>query len=179
VQEVEPLAPGRALDLACGEGRNAIWLASSGWQVTAVDFSEVAIHRGRRRARELDLNIGWVVADVTGFTDPRPYDLVLVMYLQTPAQDRARWMARARDALRIGGTFIFLGHDASNLEHGHGGPSSAEVLCTPRDIVDELPGFRIEIAEVIERPVSPEPDHGPADDTATARDALVRAVRIA
>ncbi|PLW74405.1 class I SAM-dependent methyltransferase, partial [Streptomyces sp. DJ] len=53
VREVEDLAPGRALDLAAGEGRNALWLADRGWRVTAVDFSRTALDRGRRLAAGL------------------------------------------------------------------------------------------------------------------------------
>lgn len=177
VQEVEPLAPGRTLDLACGEGRNALWLAASGWQVTAVDYSEVAIERGRRRARDLDLEVDWRVADVTEFQVEYDVDLVVITYLQTPVTERARWMARARDALRIGGTFVYIGHDLSNLTRGHGGPGDPGVLTTPEAVVADLPGFRIDLAEVIERPVRVEPGHGGGYGDALALDTLVRAVR--
>ena len=58
------VSPGRALDLACGEGRNAVWLAEKGWQVAAVDFSEAGIDRGRRWADEKGCEVAWVVADL-------------------------------------------------------------------------------------------------------------------
>src|SRR6476469_7102782 len=73
VRETEGLAPGRALDLACGEGRNALWLAARGWQVTAVDFSAVALEKGRRA----DDSVDWQVGDV--LTAPLPQDLDLVV----------------------------------------------------------------------------------------------------
>ena len=56
---------GRALDLACGEGRNSIWLAKRGWEVTAVDFSVVAVERGRKLAAQQGVEVEWVAADAT------------------------------------------------------------------------------------------------------------------
>src|SRR3954466_14110312 len=77
--EVGDLPPGRALDLACGEGRNAIWLAERGWTVTAVDFSDVAVEKGRSRNPDVDFR----VADVLELEpDEQAYDLVIVFYLQ-------------------------------------------------------------------------------------------------
>ena len=178
VREFGGLAPARALDIGCGEGRNAIWLASKGWQVRAVDFSALAIERGKERAAKLGLSIDWMVADATTLSLPERFDLVMVVFLHTPAAERARWMECARDAVRNGGTFFYLGHDASNLEHGHGGPRSSDVLCTPDDIVHALPGFRIETATVVERSASAEPGHRSVSKDAVARDALVRAIRV-
>src|SRR6476646_1454842 len=82
VRETEGLAPGRALDLACGEGRNALWLAARGWQVTAVDFSAVALDRGRERADRDGLTVDWVEGDVLEWVPPeRGFDLVAILYL--------------------------------------------------------------------------------------------------
>ena len=78
--ELSELPPGRALDLAAGEGRNAIWLAERGWQVTAIDFSAVAIERGRSSGVDVD----WVVGDVATHLLPSAVDLVLISYLQLP-----------------------------------------------------------------------------------------------
>ena len=63
--ELSELAPGRALDAACGEGRNALWLAEKGWRVTAIDFSEVAIDKGRQIAQRRGLKLDWQVADLS------------------------------------------------------------------------------------------------------------------
>ena len=67
VEELAGLRPGRALDLAAGEGRNAVWLAERGWEVTAVDFSAVAATRGQQLARERGVDVTWVVADLLGY----------------------------------------------------------------------------------------------------------------
>jgi len=79
------LSPGAAVDLGAGEGRNAIWLASLGWQVTAVDFSGVGLARGAARAKELGVEVTWVTADATTWVSPQLIDLVAVAYLQLPA----------------------------------------------------------------------------------------------
>src|SRR3954453_18258953 len=79
VSEVADLPPGRALDLACGEGRNAIWLAEQGWQVTGVDFPAVAIEKARAIAAKRGVDVEFRVADLLAFEPPeQAYDLVLV-----------------------------------------------------------------------------------------------------
>jgi len=154
VAEVAGLAPGRALDLACGEGRNAIWLAELGWRVAAVDFSEIAIAKGRERAARLGLDVDFVCADLLDFEpEPAAFDLVLVLYLQIPAEERRLVLARAADALAPGATFLLVGHDSTNLTDGVGGPREPSVLYTPDDIVAELGGLEIEKAERVLRDV--------------------------
>jgi len=170
VAEAAGLAPGRALDLACGEGRNAIWLAELGWQVTAVDFSEVAIAKARERAARDGADVDFLCADLLDFEpEPEAYDLVLVLYLQLPADDRRLVLSRAASALAAGGTFLLVGHDLANLAEGVGGPDDPRVLYTADDIAADLPGLEIEKAERVLRDV--EGAHRPAID------ALVRARR--
>lgn len=177
VSEVTGLQAGEALDLGCGEGRNAVWLAEQGWHVTAVDFSEAGLEKARQLARSRNVQVDWVLADATGFqTTPASYDLVLICYLQLPAPERHAVMAHARNALVPGGTLLYIGHDLSNLRQGWGGPQDPSVLCTPMDVVADLPGFDIIRAEVVQRPVAREPGHGGPID-AIALDALVRATR--
>jgi 2-polyprenyl-3-methyl-5-hydroxy-6-metoxy-1,4-benzoquinol methylase len=67
VQEVDGMAPGRALDLACGEGRNAVWLAERGWQVTGVDFSEVGLEKARQFADSRGVPAEWIAADLLDY----------------------------------------------------------------------------------------------------------------
>jgi SAM-dependent methyltransferase len=177
VLEVAGLQTGRALDLGCGEGRNAVWLAEQGWRVTGVDFSEAGLQKAYELARVRKVQVHWVLADVTAF-QPKPgsYDLVLICYLQLPARERHAVMALAREALVAGGTLLYVGHDLSNLRHGWGGPQDSAVLCTPTDVAADLPGFDIIKAEVVQRPVAQDSGHGePAE--AVALDALVRATR--
>lgn len=175
VAEVAGLRPGAALDLACGAGRNAVWLAERGWRVTAVDFSEVALRMARSLAAERRVAVDWIEADVALWLPPaRAYDLVCVFYLQLPAAERRIALARAAEAVRAGGTLLVVGHDLLNLTEGWGGPTQADVLFTPDDVVADIGGgLAIERAERVRRPV--------ADPAATreAIDALVRARRLA
>ena len=177
VAEVAGLKPGTALDVAAGEGRNAIWLAEQGWRVTAVDFSEVGLEKGKRRSAAQNLSVDWVLADVSQYrASPAAFDLVLICYLHLPITQRRQVMAYAREAVAPGGILLYIGHDLSNIEHGHGGPQDPAVLCTPQDIAADLSGFEIIKAQVVERPVDIEPGHG-ADANTIALDTLVKAVR--
>ena len=169
VREVAGLAPGRALDLATGDGRNAIWLAARGWRVTAVDFSGVALDRARTSAQSLGVEVDWIRADLLDWTPPADtFDLVCLFFLHLPQDERRDVYARAADAVRPGGTLLVVGHDVTNLVDGVGGPQDPAVLFTPAQIVAELSGSSIVRSDVIRRPTTD--GHGPLD-------AVVRAVR--
>jgi SAM-dependent methyltransferase len=103
VAETELLAPGRAIDLACGEGRNAIWLAEREWEVVGVDFSEVGLRKARELAGARGVSVDWVAADLLDYR-PKPwaFDLVLVFYLQLPAAERRPIVQRSRRGSRAG-----------------------------------------------------------------------------
>ncbi|MEO9139121.1 MAG: methyltransferase domain-containing protein [Jatrophihabitans sp.] len=135
-QEVIGMRPGTALDLACGEGRNAAWLASIGWQVIAVDFSQVALAKGAEAAATD--GVTWVLDDATAFRAPEPVDLVVVAYLQLDASSRRAAMRNAAAQLAPGGTLIVVAHDSRNLAEGAGGPRDREVLYTAFDIVHDI-----------------------------------------
>jgi 2-polyprenyl-3-methyl-5-hydroxy-6-metoxy-1,4-benzoquinol methylase len=173
--ELASLTPGRAVDLAAGEGRNALWLASLGWEVTAVDFAEAGLEKGRTVAETLELEhpVTWQCADVLTWAADSPYDLALLAYLQLPAAERREAVRRAAAALRPGGTFFLVAHDTTNLTEGVGGPQEAAVLMTAEDVLDDLSGIDVDVqrAERVAREVP-----GP-EGTRTAYDALVRAVR--
>ena len=175
VAEAADLSPGRALDLAAGEGRNAVWLAEQGWAVRAVDFSHVAIEKGRRlaAARTVADRIDFQVADLRGCTpEVHRFDLVALIYLQMPMAELAPILVRAARAVAPGGTFLLVGHDPANLEHGHGGPRDPGILYTAEQVVAALDGeLEIEKAHRVERPV--ETDGG----VRTALDCLVRGKR--
>jgi SAM-dependent methyltransferase len=173
VEQVEGLTPGRALDLAAGEGRNAVWLAQQGWTVTAVDFSPVGLDKGRRIAERAGVEIEWIEADVTRWDPKRSFDLVIVFYLQLPAAERRAAHRTAASAVKPGGTLLIFGHDRGNLERGVGGPPYPEVLLTAADVRDDLAGssLAVEAAEQVTRPVETD------DGLRHAIDCLVRARR--
>jgi len=176
--ELSDLPPGRAVDLACGEGRNALWLAGRGWRVTAVDFSGVALAQGRRAAQAAGDGmvdcIDWIWADLLGYEpEPGSYDDVVIAYLQLPADERRVVIRRAATALADGGVALVVAHDTANLAGGIGGPPDPAVLYTADDVRSDLTArgipLRIERAQQVLRPVEGEPR--------PAIDLLVRATR--
>ncbi len=153
-------ARGRALDLACGEGRNAIWLAERGWQATGVDFSAVAIDRARERAARRDVSVRFLEADVvTWEPEPDAYGLVLIAYLQIPGDAFRRVLRHAARALAPGGELFAIGHAVRNLNEGTGGPQDEAVLWEPSALAAELArlGLEVTVAEHLERPVAEAP----------------------
>jgi len=184
--ELAELPAGRALDLAAGEGRNALWLAGLGWQVTAVDFSLVGIDKGRalqeRHEHGRDLHVDWVHADVLTYNPgPVSFDLTLIAYLQLTADERRAAVRRAFGALSVGGTFFLVAHDATNLAEGTGGPQDPAVLYTAEEVLADLDGERFEVqrAERVARVVEASDDEHRGEARRTAYDCLVRLVRTA
>jgi SAM-dependent methyltransferase len=172
VAEVAGLEPGRALDLACGEGQNAVWLAGLGWEVTAVDYAEVAIAKGIERAAREGVAVDFHADDLLRYRpEARAFDLVLILYLHMPSDGRRLVLERAAAAVAPGGTLVLVGHDLLNLTEGVGGPSDPDLLFTPDDVVAELHGLDLEKAERVLRDVH--------DADRPAIDALVRATRAA
>lgn len=151
---------GRALDLACGEGRNAIWLAKRGWRVTAVDYADVAIERARKLAASAGVEVEWVCEDATSYApDPEAFALVVVSYLQVGRAERRLVLAHAAKALAPGGELFMIGHALRNLLEGVGGPQDPSVLWDPEEIADDLRavGLRVERCEEVVRKVESEP----------------------
>jgi len=148
--ELGDTPPGRALDLGAGEGRTALWLAGRGWSVTAVDFSDVALERGRRRVEEAGAGgaVEWVCADLTDY-QPRgaDFDLVLLLFVHLPPADRRRLLGLAAAALAPGGIVLVVGYDVSHATEGQGGPRDPAILFSPEDIVADLDGLVVERAE--------------------------------
>ena len=161
-------ARGSALDLACGEGRNAIWLAARGWRVTAVDFSEVAIERARRLAARQGVRVEWLCGDVTAFEPPRgAFPLVVIAYLQLPMAERRGVLAHAASALSPGGDLLMIGHARRNLSEGVGGPRDPAVLWDPGEVAAELEalGLAVDRCEEVRRPAATPDGVGQAIDT--------------
>jgi 2-polyprenyl-3-methyl-5-hydroxy-6-metoxy-1,4-benzoquinol methylase len=168
VEQVAGLAPGRALDVACGEGRNAIWLAEQGFQVTGVDFSAVGLDKARRLAAARGVEVDFVEADVLSWRPPEAsFDLVVLMYLQLGRDEMAQVLGHLKGGLAPGGVLLVVGHDTTNLTEGAGGPQNPAVLYSPDDLVAELGGLEVEQAERVRRPIG--------DGERVAIDALVRA----
>jgi len=175
VAELESRTPqGRALDLACGEGRNAIWLAERGWKVTAVDFSDVAIERASKLADGRGVDVEWLCRDLMSYEPTaEEFQLAMIVYLQVPAADLRRVVAHAAAALAPEGELLMIGHARRNLSEGIGGPRDPAVLWTTDEVraAFEAANLRVERCDEVLRSVDT-PD-GPRE----AIDVLARAIR--
>ena len=107
------LPPGRALDLGCGEGADALWLAERGWTVTAVDISTTALDRARAEATRRGLEVDWRQQDLADALPAGPYDLVSAQFLQSPVDfPRTRVLRDAAAQVASGGRLLVVGHAA-------------------------------------------------------------------
>jgi len=152
---------GTALDFGSGQGRNALWLAEQGHSVTGLDLSPVAVGQAAAVAERHGLDAAFEAVDLTAW-DPagRTWDLVLLSYLQLPAEDRRRAHHAAVNALAKGGTLILIGHHRDNLDGGVGGPPSPEVLFSEEQLAEDFAELRIRRNETALRPT----DEGDAID---------------
>ena len=162
VEHAAGLEPGTALDLGCGEGRNALWLAEHGWEAVGVDFSGAGIDKARRIGERRGVTVEWHCADATTWQPDDPgtrFDLVAVFYLQLPAGKRRLAMANAWSLVAPGGLLLLVAHDTRNLTDGVGGPQNASVLFSAADVLEDLRsagGFddaAVEQAGTVERAV--------------------------
>jgi SAM-dependent methyltransferase len=173
-QQCEALPVGVALDLACGEGRNALWLARLGWTVTGVDFAAAAIERAHtlsaKEPAAVAARLTWRVADLTTEPpEPASADLVLISYLHLPPAEHDAVLTSAAVAVRPAGHLVLVGHDLRNLTEGIGGPQDASLLQTPERVatIAANAGLTVDLADTVERPTS----------AGVALDTLVRASR--
>jgi SAM-dependent methyltransferase len=155
VGAVANLRPGTALELAAGSGTNAIWLASQGWRVTAVDWSPVALANARAAAAGAGVEIEWLERDLLTWVPPaRQFDLVVIVYLHLAPTERRIVYGAAAAAVAPGGHLVVIGHDRANLADG-GGPIEAERLLSAPEAARELAErdreLATERAEVVRR----------------------------
>ncbi|MFC4852354.1 class I SAM-dependent methyltransferase [Actinophytocola glycyrrhizae] len=137
VTEVDGLPPGQALDLGCGEGADALWLASRGWLVTAVDISHVALERAKAAAG--DAKVSWAHADLS--TSPLPagaFDLVAALYFSVQREPGHRAVRNMLAAVAPGGTLLYAHHDITGHEHEKNPGFDPADFYFPADIAEML-----------------------------------------
>jgi len=197
VDEVSGLRPGRALDVGCGEGADAVWLARRGWQVTGVDISTVAVERAAVNAgaagADIGGRIGWQQGDlITWAPDPGRYDLAVMHFVHLPPGQREAAFRHLAAAVAPGGTLLIVAHHPSDLEieglrtAGPGFPAPGpELFYTGDEIAAAIGadgpagpdglGWRIVANEARARQTA-HPEDG---RTVTVHDTIFRAVRSA
>jgi SAM-dependent methyltransferase len=161
-EAVEPLRPGRALDLGCGEGADALWLAYRGWRVVAVDVSHTALQRAAADAlyRGLERRIDFQWRDLSDSFPEGTFDLVAAHYLHSPVRlDREHVLRRAAEAVAAGGLLLIVDHGAappwaSKLAHDHLFPCVDEVVASLN--LDDNEWERVRVESVLCSAVGPE-----------------------
>ncbi|GAA3648150.1 class I SAM-dependent methyltransferase [Nocardioides ginsengisoli] len=183
VEQTADLTPGTALDVACGEGGDALWLAEQGWQVTAVDVSEVALGKVAQHAEDAGLDDRVKLGLYDALADPRPagrqrFDLVTVSFLHVPQPDFAAIYRGIADAVAPGGRLLVTAHHpedvATGARHDHG----PGLLFEPDRVLETLgadrPGgdWEVEVAD------TPTRQQATADGPLAVRDTVVRLRRL-
>ncbi|MDX3850757.1 class I SAM-dependent methyltransferase [Streptomyces sp. AK02-01A] len=139
VREITGLEPGRALDLGCGEGGDAIWLAQRGWRVTATDISGVALERAARHAAEAGVadRVDWQQHDLGASFPAGVFDLVSAQFLHSPGDmPREKILRTAASAVAPGGVLLVVGHSGSPSWEHH--PHPEVHLPTPDEVLESL-----------------------------------------
>jgi SAM-dependent methyltransferase len=175
VTETEGLDPAAALDVGCGEGADANWLAERGWHVTATDISSVALARAAAHTSpEFGDRIVWLQADLHTWIPGHSYDLISAQYMQLPRALRERVFSRLADAVAPGGTLLIVGHQPDDPYGGPHEVAEPDMFFTPDEIVAGLDAERWLIHTQVIRPrIATDAD----GNAITVRDSIVRAQR--
>ncbi|TWG91197.1 Methylase involved in ubiquinone/menaquinone biosynthesis [Nocardioides sp. J9] len=179
VEQVADLTPGTALDVACGEGADAIWLAKQGWKVTAVDVSQVALSRVATHAEDEGVADRVRIGFYDALDDPRPagrrtFDLVTVSFLHVPVEDFDDVYRGVAAAVRPGGRLLVTAHHPHDVESGARHDHGPGLLFEPERVLTTLgvdqPGspWEVEVAD------TPERVQETADGPLHVRDTVVR-----
>lgn len=173
-RELAGREPGAALDLACGEGADAIWLARHGWRVTGVDFSNVALDRAR--AADLQRQVHWINADFLVWQPPADaYDLVSLHYVHVTPAERPALFGRLAQAVRPNGILLVVAHHPSDQETTIGRPAIADLFFTADEVATLLDPERWQILSSGTRPRATTDREGRA---VTIQDTVLQACRL-
>jgi SAM-dependent methyltransferase len=180
VEQTAQLVPGDALDLGCGEGGDAVWLAEQGWTVTAVDVSAVVVDKARAHAAaalapEIASRITWRAADVRTWQPPADStDLASLQFVHLTEPLLGELQARLATAVRPGGTLLIVNHDPLDLQTAVGRPDIPGIMLAAPVIVARLEPtlWRVDVAEPFPRAA-----HDGEGRPVTVHDTVVRATR--
>lgn len=154
------LSPGRALCLADGEGRNGVYLASLGHEVTSVDLTDAGMAKARQLAADRNLEISTVVCDLADYDlGTEKWDLIVSIFAHTPPPVRRAVHGQVARALAAGGAFILEAYTPDQLGRGTGGPPVPELTMTLEGLRSELVDMTITEGNELIRSVMEGPGH--------------------
>ena len=148
------LPKGRILSLGEGEGRNSLYLAKLGYEVTAIDFSKIGLEKTRKRAAQNKVFIRTHYTDLTEYNfGQEEWAGIISIFFHTHKTDRQRILYKCVQALSKNGVFIMEGYSLDQPKFGTGGPKIPEFLCDLEEVKQELAGLNFEIARKVEREI--------------------------
>jgi len=154
VDVIQQIPRGRVLCLADGEGRNGVYLAQQGCQVTAVDGSSVGLEKARKLAAERSVKIETIVADLAEFPiQPNSWDAIVSIFCHLPPTIRAHVHRQVVSGLRSGGVFVLEAYTPRQLQFKTGGPPTAELTMELTTLQEELDGLKFNYAAEVERDI--------------------------
>ncbi|MBM0126132.1 SAM-dependent methyltransferase [Pimelobacter simplex] len=179
VEQVADLAPGTALDVACGEGGDALWLAEQGWQVTAVDVSQVALARVATHAEERGVEDRVRLGFYDALADPRPagrrtFDLVTVSFLHVPLPDFPAIYRGIADAVAPGGRLLVTAHHPDDVTTGARHDHGPGLMFEPDRVLEVLGAGQPDSAWEVEVADTPVREQATPDGPLLVRDTVVR-----
>jgi SAM-dependent methyltransferase len=171
--ELDGRRPGRALDVGCGVGADAIWLAAKGWQVTATDISEVALDRAARAAIDRGVTVAWVRGPFEAtIVEPAAFDLVVTLYPALRHDGDGSLVAALIGAVAPGGTLLVVDHATPDPDAARSHGFDPAAFVQPKDVAARLDdGWQVDVDETRER--TTDRSHGATH----ARDTVLRATR--
>jgi len=153
-EQVGRIPPGRVLSLCEGEGRNAVFLAKQGYEVTGVDSSSVGLTKAQKLAGSEGVSITTQLADMGDFhIDPESWNGVVSIFCHIPPSMRAELHRQVVAGLKPGGVLILEAYTPAQIALGTGGPKMPELTMTGDDLRQELAGLEIELLQELERDV--------------------------
>jgi SAM-dependent methyltransferase len=153
VDETAALTPGTALEVGCGEGADALWLAARGWKVTGIDISYVALERAAAQGKLHGLQVDWRQIDLLEeAVPPGPYDLVAAHFMHLPSAMRRTLYGQLAEVVAAGGTLLLVGHHPSDVHTSANRPDLPDMFFTAEELAADLDPAAWEILVTDARP---------------------------
>lgn len=149
-QELDKLQPGKLLLPGDGEGRNGIYAATQGWDVTAFDSSDVAVKKGLHFAQEAGVTIHYQAIDAMAFeAQENSFDAIAMVFFHLPSAIRNDFHKKAMSMLKKGGTLIMEAYNPAQLQRDSGGPKDLDMLYTPEILQNDFGTMNITSLEML------------------------------